>query len=541
MLDATSKKLVQLLKPGNPAELRSAAARVLGEVGAREPELTRTLCELINDPEADVRLQVLRTLGQLHVEQALPQFLEKVRQGGLEAEVAAEAAARLGARGTKALQGLMHEVAPGLRRRIAAALAVGGTSSAGAAAVDALRDSDPGVVDAAARSLLNEVPTLSAAQRRTLADHVLELLAPKAGKKLSVGSETALLRLLAGLADRRGEAVFWSRLDALQPVEVRAAALQGLGAVPHSLGKDRLRRLLDCAADRDFRVVAPALMLLKEATASGRGDKEWLALLDAPDAAVRRFAIDKLADQDSAALAQALIHQLGHRDRELHAAALERLGKMKHGRAALAGALLKARNVDEAWLLARAQASFVRDLGSALQKQIFGQACNYLEDEDRRADALLFLLREADARALRGQLEDKALALRKKKDYATALIYLRLLGRDPACGEALRFELAACGLRLSEHNLAADARAADPCLDQFGRLVRSHEVEPAERLKQAKWLQPEDLFYLGFHFVEGDRSEREFGAQALRLLLKRSPRSKIAKDARSKLRSAGLK
>jgi hypothetical protein len=66
-------------------------------------------------------------------------------------------------------------------------------------------------------------------------------------------------------------------------------------------------------------------------------------------------------------------------------------------------------------------------------------------------------------------------------------------------------------------------------------------VAPAERLKQAKWLQPEDLFYLGFHFVEGDRSEREFGAQALRLLLKRSPRSKIAKDARSKLRSAGLK
>jgi hypothetical protein len=356
-----------------------------------------------------------------------------------------------------------------------------------------------------------------------------------------VGSETALLRLLSGLADPRGEAVFWSRLDALQPVEVRAAALQGLGAVPHSLGKDRLRRLLDCAADRDFRVAAPALMLLKEATASGRGDKEWLALLDAPDAAVRRFAIDKLADQDSAALAQALIRQLGHRDRELHAAALERLGKMKHGRAALAGALLKARNVDEAWLLARAQASFVRDLGSALQKQIFGQACNYLENEDRRADALLFLLREADARALRGQLEDKALALRKKKDYATALIYLRLLGRDPACGEALRFELAACGLRLSEHNLAADARAADPCLDQFARLVRSHEVEPAERLKQAKWLQPEDLFYLGFHFVEGDRSEREFGAQALRLLLKRSPRSKIAKDARSKLRSAGLK
>ena len=134
----------------------------------------------------------------------------------------------------------------------------------------------------------------------------------------------------------------------------------------------------------------------------------------------------------------------------------------------------------------------------------------------------------------------KALALRKKKNYNTALIYLRLLVRDPGCGEAIRFELAACGLRLSEHTHAVESRTADPCLDQFARLVHGHEIDPAERLKQAKWVQPEDLFYLGFHFVEGDKLEREFGAKALRLLLKRSPRSKIARDARSKLRSAGL-
>ena len=540
MLDATSKKLLQLSKAGQATDLRCAAVRVLGEVGTREPELTRTLCELVNDPEADVRLHVLRALGQLHVEQALPQFLDKVRQGGAEAEAAAEAAARLGARGTKALQGLMHEVAPGLRRRIAAALAVGRTSSAGAAAVDALRDSDPGVVDAAARSLMSEVPTLSPGQRRTLGDHVIELLSPRSKAPLSVVSETALLRLLAALADPRGEALLWSRIDSLHPVEVRAAALQGLGAVPHSLCKDRLKRLLDCAADRDFRVAAPAMMLLKETGISDRSDKEWLALLDAPDSAVRRFALDKLTGRDSAALAQALIRQLGHRDRDLHAAALQRLGTMKHGHAALASALLKAQGVDQAWLLARAQAPFVKDYGSALRKQLFTEACKHLEQGDRRADALLFLLREADARGLREQLEEKALALRKKKDYGTAFIYLRLLGRDPACGEMIRFELAGCGLRLSEHNLAADSRAADPSLDQFARLLRSHEVHPAERLKQARWLQPEDLFYLGFHFVEGDRLEREFGAQALRLLLKRSPRSKIAKDARSKLRSAGL-
>ena len=71
--------------------------------------------------------------------------------------------------------------------------------------------------------------------------------------------------------------------------------------------------------------------------------------------------------------------------------------------------------------------------------------------------------------------------------------------------------------------------------------ARLASYPPVTSYSQPAHSEPEDLFYLGFHFVEGDRSEREFGAQALRLLLKRSPRSKIAKDARSKLRSAGLK
>ena len=98
--------------------------------------------------------------------------------------------------------------------------------------------------------------------------------------------------------------------------------------------------------------------------------------------------------------------------------------------------MLKSASADEAWALARAQAGLVGEYPPALRKQLLTRACGYLEEGDRRADALLFLLREADHRELRDRLEERALALRKKKDYATALIYLRLLGRDPACGPA---------------------------------------------------------------------------------------------------------
>jgi len=100
--------------------------------------------------------------------------------------------------------------------------------------------------------------------------------------------------------------------------------------------------------------------------------------------------------------------------------------------------------------------------------------------------------------------------------------------------------LASCGLKLSERNLALESRNADPALQQFGRLLHNAEIDAKGRIKQAKWLGPEELLYLGFHFIEGSRQESDFGADALRLAIKRSPKSKIAKDAKTKLRSAGL-
>jgi hypothetical protein len=281
-------------------------------------------------------------------------------------------------------------------------------------------------------------------------------------------------------------------------------------------------------------------MILKAVPLTERSAADWLALLDAPDAAIRRFGIEKLAGRDKPEVADALLRQLHYPDPGLRREALARLTGMKHGREALVKAVLVAPSGDEAWSLARAQASLARDYTPAVRGRLFSQMGAYLEAEDRRAEALLFLLREADARALRDQLEERALALRKKKDYAKALIYLRLLARDPACGEAVRFELAGCALKVSTHDLAAESRAADPALQQFARLVHSHDTDPAERLKGARWLGPEDLFYVGFHFAEGERPEREFGAAALRLVMQRSPRSKLAKDAKNKLRSAGL-
>src|SRR5262249_16799310 len=154
-------------------EVRRAAALVIGEVGTRGAELTSALGDALDDPEPSVRLAALEAAGKLRMEQALPRLLTRITEGGPESEAAPLAAPRMGAKGTAALKDLMHHVAPGLRRRIASAMASAGTVSAESAAVDALLDSDPGVVDAAARSLSAEIPSFTASSRKTLADHLL--------------------------------------------------------------------------------------------------------------------------------------------------------------------------------------------------------------------------------------------------------------------------------------------------------------------------------------------------------------------------------
>jgi HEAT repeat protein len=482
----------------------------------------------------------MKSIGKLRVDAALPRLLERVRHGGEEAETAAQAAAHLGAKGTHALQNLMGQVAPGLRRRIASALAAGGTASAETAAVDVLLDSDPNLVDAAARSLLEKIPSFESRHRRALTEQVLKLLTPRRNAPLAAHSETALLRVLAGIKDPRGESVFWARVGPSHPPELRAAALQALGTLPPPDSGEKLKQLLACAADPDFRVVAPALMILKAVPVKDRALADWLALFAGADPAARRFAIGKLGHKDTPTVARALLAQLDHPDRSLREQALTTLGQLSEGRAALTKALSEAETPERAWTLGKALIPFGRECSPDQRKKIFARACTFLEAGDRRADPLLHFLREIEGKELQARLEDRALALRKKKQYADAIIYLRLLARDPSCGDLIRFELAACGLKVSDHSLDAEARAVDPSIEQFAGLVHRRDVDPLALIEKAKWLDVEDLFYLGFHFVERSKDERDFGAGVLRLVLRRAPKTKLAKDARNKLRSQGL-
>lgn len=538
-MDATLKRVVKLLDASQPAAVRLSATVVLAELTPPDADVHSALEAALDDADPAVRMRAIQAIGKLKIAEALPKLLARVEHGGDEASEAAHAAAKLGAKGSRALQDLMPKVSPGLRRYIAAALGSAGTASADAAAVEFLLDSDPGVVASAVRSLVSQAPTLSAAKKSTLAHQLLQHL-KDAKTVLPAASQAAAIRLLAAVGDARAEPVLWERTMPPAPAEIRVAALQALGGMSPRPNKDQLKRLFACAVDPDFRIAAPALMMLQHQSASDKTLDDWLGLFRAADVAVRRLALEKLADHDSPAVAEAMLPELGHPDRAFRDAVRDRLIAMKSGHKALQAALFDADTPETAWSLARIVAPMLKNASKPPLDSLFAEASKHLEANDRRGDAFVFVHREIDPADLRTRLEEKAVALRKKKNYDGAMAYLRLLARDPAIGFDLRFELAGVGLKLSSKELSPEARGADPCLGQFSHLVSGYENDLTRAIDKAKWLEPEDLFYLGFHFIERDGVPRRFGTAVLQSLVKRSPKSKLAKDAKSKLKAAGV-
>ncbi|MFO0970033.1 MAG: HEAT repeat domain-containing protein, partial [Gemmataceae bacterium] len=101
------QKLLRLLSADQAVELRRAAALVLPEIAAKDEEVAQALQDALKDEDGAVRIAAIRAIGRLHIDKALPELLTRVQRGGEEAPPAAQAAANLGARGTKALRELM--------------------------------------------------------------------------------------------------------------------------------------------------------------------------------------------------------------------------------------------------------------------------------------------------------------------------------------------------------------------------------------------------------------------------------------------------
>src|SRR5215469_6169100 len=117
MSNGSDRKLWELLDARHPAELRLSALTVLEHLGSLGANRGEAFLKALDDADPQFRLRAIRAVGRLGMESALPVLVARIRAGGQESEAAAIAAAQMGPRAARALEGLMNEVPPGLRTR----------------------------------------------------------------------------------------------------------------------------------------------------------------------------------------------------------------------------------------------------------------------------------------------------------------------------------------------------------------------------------------------------------------------------------------
>jgi HEAT repeat protein len=249
---------------------------------------------------------------------------------------------------------------------------------------------------------------------------------------------------------------------------------------------------------------------------------------------VQKFALRKMADFGTPGTVRTLIEQLGDADYRRRDVAAGSLRKMPEARSALIRELLACEEPSKAWtiaeLLASSEGKWRQDTLEALWKRL--QAA--ISSEDRIQTAFLHVMKKADVDQTYDQLASHGARMLKAKKYREGLAFLNPLKEFPGLKPEHKFQIALAQLKLHSHSVASHRQ--HPVLDLFSDLYRNSAFPLYEALKKEKSLAPEEFFALGFSLVERSGHERHLGRDLLDHVAAKSPRTKIGKSAKNKLK-----
>jgi HEAT repeat protein len=257
-------------------------------------------------------------------------------------------------------------------------------------------------------------------------------------------------------------------------------------------------------------------------------------LLESRHPEVQKFALRKMADFGTPATVRTLIEQLGDMDYRRRDVAASSLRKMPEARAALIKELIACEEPSKAWsiaeLLVSSDGKWRQDTVDALWKRL--QAA--ISAEDRIQTAFLHVMKKADADQTYDQLASHGARLIKAKKYKEGLAFLNPLREFTGFKPEHKFQIALAQLKLHSHAVASHRQ--HPVLDLLTDLYRNSAFPLYETLKKEKSLAPEEFFALGFSLVERSGQERNLGRDLLDHVAAKSPRTKIGKSAKNKLK-----
>ncbi|MBI4565325.1 MAG: HEAT repeat domain-containing protein [Planctomycetes bacterium] len=534
-------KIVKMLEGGS-AELRCAAAMVIGELRPDEPAARKALLAALKSDNDSVRLYAVEALGRIDPRQAAPHLVPFLAGSpNLRARVQ-QILSGLGEEIVPLLRKQIDKAAPRLRSGILEVLGQFKTVDLSDTLFDSLGDPDPEVVRQAGAALRSRFEGLPAGDRDKAARQVMAFLASPKARKSPIASMTGL-QILQSLKSPSAIRTYLELADPKREAGVRSTALAALADADLSGEESRVvRKLLPLLEEEDqAHVVSPALQALAKLEVGKDEAERVFKLLRSQHPAVRLFAVRSLGTLGGARAAEGLIEGLFSPDARI----AEEAAVALRGNAGFAPAVLRAldreKDVNRAWKLANLLRGY-RDVLDAAALKSFLKRCLSLHEKREGPFQVYFeVLRGAAPAVLRDALVQRGREMLRKKKWEDADRTMRLLEReDLATGES-DYVLAVAMLKTLRKDLALASRDRSKSAFLFGKLVRRGEYPVLKALERdVAVLAAQDLLYLGFVLIERTGAERDLGAGVLRVLVKKFGRSKEAQTAKAKLKTQGL-
>jgi hypothetical protein len=352
------------------------------------------------------------------------------------------------------------------------------------------------------------------------------------------------IQLLAHLRDPESARTFLEFSSPDQAPELRRLALAGLRWTLAGYGERSaaVPVLLGYLEEDDFpAVVSPTLEALAGVEIPEAASATLIALARSRHPLVRKFALTKMASLHRDDVILALVHALGDPDPMIRQLAARSIEDQPGAWKVIVGELRTCKDGELAWRMVRTIRAVDSNISPDAIRTLAKDAIARLEVGDGLAEPMLNLVQTLHPDVHFDELYARGLVHKQKKRFAEAERCLRPLTKSDRMTDAARFDLAIVSLKNSSATAGAITRDNELPLSLLRSLIRGAAFPVAKKLNvEKKTLEVEDLYYLGFHLVEGDEAERSIGSSLLEDIVRTSPRSKLGTGAKNKLRAEGL-
>ncbi len=517
---------------------------VLAELAPKQTEVVKALGAALGDANQMLTRYILDAYDSINHKSVVPFVLPLLEQDDVEIKLrAASLIGRFGGEMVGELQRQFAHASPQQKRVLVEILARIHNRDALQMILETFYDPDAELAREACDAVRRNIGQATTAQRTRMHRQVTQFMASsRARKDERVLTNCVLLIGFIGAANARQVLLKYS--SPRNPLSLRRNALIGLKGVPCrgaaiTAVANVAFRYLD---EPDWLNIAQhALDLVEHLPLPKTYDRRWRELLKNRHPSVRQFAARRIAAQDSPATNGLLMQLLDHDDHQISEIALGALSRHRGATKLLLAALGRERKSEPAWRLAKILRHHLDRIDRASRKRIAGLARRDVEAGKPRGDALMYFLRNTEPALADQVMRDVGLKFRKARKWRRAIDCLRPLAGSDQFNDETRYELSLCELKQSGRDLAPHLRSEDPALAGFVHLAGINKFKLLDRLKKERLLEPQDLYYLGFHFAESnDAAGRKLGKGLLEHLVKKSPRTRHGKAAREKLKLAGL-